>query len=115
MVLHQKYLHVQAPTATMNKHRHSRCHYKWNSGSTPAGTNNPPHWRACGATRPQVAHRHSIRQQRQRPTLQVAKQLQRWPQGGRRCNKALAHVPTRGARTSYQSQRAGGPERGWWR
>jgi hypothetical protein len=29
--------------------------------------------------------------------------------------KALAHVPTRGARTSYQSQRAGGPERRWHR
>jgi hypothetical protein len=41
MVLHQKYLHVQAPTATMNRHRHSRCHYKWNFGSAPAGTNNP--------------------------------------------------------------------------
>jgi hypothetical protein len=25
----------------MNRHRHSRCHYKQNSGSTPAGTNNP--------------------------------------------------------------------------
>jgi hypothetical protein len=25
----------------MNKHRHSRCHYKRNSGSTSAGTNNP--------------------------------------------------------------------------
>jgi hypothetical protein len=25
----------------MNRHRHSRCHYKWNSGSTPSGTNNP--------------------------------------------------------------------------
>jgi hypothetical protein len=37
----QKYLHVQALTATMNKHRHSRCHYKRNYGSTPAGTNNP--------------------------------------------------------------------------
>jgi hypothetical protein len=37
----QKYLHVQAPTATMNRHRHPRCHYKRNSGSTPAGTNNP--------------------------------------------------------------------------
>jgi hypothetical protein len=24
----------------MNRHRHSRCHYKWNFGSTPAGTNN---------------------------------------------------------------------------
>jgi hypothetical protein len=36
-----KYIDVQAPTATMNRHRHSRCHYKRNSGSTPAGTNNP--------------------------------------------------------------------------
>jgi hypothetical protein len=35
-----KYLDVQAPTATMNRHRHSRCHYKRNSGSTPAGMNN---------------------------------------------------------------------------
>jgi hypothetical protein len=42
MVLHPKYLHVQAQIATMNKHRHSRCHYKRNSGSTPTGTNNPP-------------------------------------------------------------------------
>jgi hypothetical protein len=25
----------------MNRHWHSRCHYKRNSGSTPAGTNNP--------------------------------------------------------------------------
>jgi hypothetical protein len=35
-----KYLDVQAPIATMNRHRHSRCHYKRNSGSTPAGMNN---------------------------------------------------------------------------
>jgi hypothetical protein len=48
--------HVQAPTATMNKHRHSRCHYKRNFSSAPAGTNNPPHWRACRATKPKVAH-----------------------------------------------------------
>jgi hypothetical protein len=45
-----KYTNVQAPTAAMNIHRHSRCHYRRNSGSTPAGTNNPPHWRACETT-----------------------------------------------------------------
>jgi hypothetical protein len=73
----QKYLHVQAPTTTMNKHWHSRCHYKQNSGSTPVGTNNPPHWRACGATKPQVAHRRPLRQQRQRPSLRAAEQQQR--------------------------------------
>jgi hypothetical protein len=35
-----KYINVQAPTAAMNRHRHSRCHYKRNSGSAPAGMNN---------------------------------------------------------------------------
>jgi hypothetical protein len=45
-----KYIDVRAPTATMNRHRHSRCHYKRDSGSTPAGTNNPPHRRSCGTT-----------------------------------------------------------------
>jgi hypothetical protein len=35
-----KYTDVQAPTAAMNIHRHSRCHCKRNSGSTPAGMNN---------------------------------------------------------------------------
>jgi hypothetical protein len=33
----------------MNRHQHSRCHYKRNSSSTSVGTNNPPRWRACGA------------------------------------------------------------------
>jgi hypothetical protein len=56
----------------MNRHRHSRCHYKWNSGSASAGTNNPPHWRARGAIRLRVAHRRPLQQQRQRPPLQVA-------------------------------------------
>jgi hypothetical protein len=35
-----KYTDVQAPIAAMNIHRHSRCHYKRNSSSTPAGMNN---------------------------------------------------------------------------
>jgi hypothetical protein len=35
-----KYQDVQAPTATMNRHRHSRCHHKRDPGSTPAGMNN---------------------------------------------------------------------------
>jgi hypothetical protein len=35
-----KYTDVQAPTAAMNIHWHSRCHYKQNSGSTPTGMNN---------------------------------------------------------------------------
>jgi hypothetical protein len=35
-----KYTNVQAPTATMSIRQHSRCHYKWDSGSVPAGMNN---------------------------------------------------------------------------
>jgi hypothetical protein len=72
-----KYIDVQAPTAAMNRHRHSRCHYRRNFGSTPAGTNNPPHWRACGTTKSQVARRHPLQQQRQRLPLRAAKQQQR--------------------------------------
>jgi hypothetical protein len=38
----QNYIHVQASTATMNKKPwHPKCHHKRNSGSVPAGTNNP--------------------------------------------------------------------------
>jgi hypothetical protein len=40
MASRQKYINVQAPKAAMNKRRHLRCHYKRNSGSAPAGTNN---------------------------------------------------------------------------
>jgi hypothetical protein len=47
-----KYTDVQAPTAAMNIHRHSRCHYKRNSGSTPAGTNNPHIKRHVGRQTP---------------------------------------------------------------
>jgi hypothetical protein len=42
----------------------------------------------------------------------MARQLQRWPQGKRCCWRSLAHVPTRGARTSRQGRRAGGPTAG---
>jgi hypothetical protein len=35
-----KYPDVQASTATMNKHPYSGCHYKRDSGFTPAGMNN---------------------------------------------------------------------------
>jgi hypothetical protein len=41
------------------------------------GYEQPPHWRACGTTKPQVARRRPLRQQQQRPTLRVAKQQQR--------------------------------------
>jgi hypothetical protein len=34
-----KYTNVQAPIAAMNIRQHSRLHYKWDSGSVPAGTN----------------------------------------------------------------------------
>jgi hypothetical protein len=95
--------------ATMNRHRHSRCHYKRNSSSVNVGTNNPPppHWRARGAIRLQVVHRCPLQQQRQRPPLRVAELQQQWPQGGRCCNNALAHVYARGARTSTKSRRPG--------
>jgi hypothetical protein len=88
------------------KQWHSRCHYKRNSGSTSAGTNNPTRLGACGATEDRrTAHRRPLQQQRQRPPLRVAELQQRWPQGERRCNLALAHADARGARTSTKSRR----------
>jgi hypothetical protein len=53
------------------KHRHSKCHYKRNSGSPSAGTNNPTRWgRACGATEDRrTARRCPLQQQRRRRLL----------------------------------------------
>jgi hypothetical protein len=104
----QKYIHVQASTATMNK----------NTGIQSAITNEtpvpPPQVRttpldggACGATEDRrAARRRPLQQRRQRrPPLRVAELQQRWPQGGRCCNLALAYADARGARTSTKSQR----------
>jgi hypothetical protein len=73
----------------------------------PPQVRTTPHdWGACGATEGRrVARRRPLRQQRQRPPLRVAELQQRWPQGGRRCNLALAHADARRARTSTKSQR----------
>jgi hypothetical protein len=63
---------------------------------------------ACGATEDRrTAHRRSLQQQQQRPPLRLAELQQRWPQGERRCNLALARANARGARTSTKSR---GPE-----
>jgi hypothetical protein len=45
-----KYTNVQAPTAAMNILQHSRCHYKWDSGSIPVGMNNLHTRRPAGRT-----------------------------------------------------------------
>jgi hypothetical protein len=47
-----KYTNVQAPTAAMNIRQHSRCHYKRDSGSVPAGTNNLHTRRPAGRRTP---------------------------------------------------------------
>jgi hypothetical protein len=75
----------------------------------PPQVRTTPHdWGACGATEGRrMARRRPLQQQRQRPPLRVAELQQRWPQGGRRCNLALAHADARGARTSTKSRRPG--------
>jgi hypothetical protein len=94
-------------------------HNEQNTGTQGAitnGTSVPPpqvrttphDWGACGATEGRrMARRRPLQQQRQRPPLRVAELQQRWPQGGRRCNLALAHADARGARTSTKSRRPG--------
>jgi hypothetical protein len=71
------------------------------------GYEQPPTLGGPRATKLQVAHRRPLQQQRQRPPLRVAELQQQWPQRGRRCNNALAHVYARGARTSTKSRRPG--------
>jgi hypothetical protein len=41
------------------KHRHSKCHYKRNSGSTSAGTNNPTRW-GGPAEQQKTDERHAV-------------------------------------------------------
>jgi hypothetical protein len=103
----RRYIHVQAPTATMNKTPALKVPLQTEPRFHLRGYEQPPHWKARGAIRLQVAHRRPLQQQRQRPPLWVAELQQRWPQGGRRCNNALAHVYARGARTSTKSRRPG--------
>jgi hypothetical protein len=75
------------------KHWHSRCHYKRNSDSVPAGMNNPT---------PGSLRGDEFWASRQRPLQQ-----QPWSQDERGHRKALVRVPAQGTRTSHQSQRAG--------
>jgi hypothetical protein len=52
------------------KHWHSKCHYKRNSGSTSAGTNNPTRWGGYGATEDRrTARRRPLQQRRRRRLL----------------------------------------------
>jgi hypothetical protein len=105
--MRKKYIHVQAPTATMNKNTDIQSAI---TNGTPVP---PPQVRttpldggACGATKDRrAARRRPFRQRRQRPPLWVAELRQRWPQGGRCCSLALAHADARGARTSTKSRR----------
>jgi hypothetical protein len=89
------------------KHWHSKCHYKRNSGSTSAGTNNPTRWGGPAEqqkTGGQLAVARSGSNDK-RPPLWVAELQQRWSQGGSCCNLALACADARGARTSTKSRR----------
>jgi hypothetical protein len=69
-----KYLAVQASTATMDTHRHSRCHYKWNSGSTPVGMNNLYIGGPTGRKTPVGLPTTATLTARQRPPSRTARQ-----------------------------------------
>jgi hypothetical protein len=73
------------------KHWHSKCHYKRNSGSPSAGANNPtPKGKACGVTKERWTARCRPFQLRRPPPLpQTAKQLEQrlW---GRVCHSRRA-------------------------
>jgi hypothetical protein len=70
-----KYTYVQAPTAAMNICQHSRCHYKWDSGSVPAGMNNLHTRRPAGRRTPSGSPPPA-------PTTARARRRGRSPSGG---------------------------------
>ena len=88
------------------KHWHSKCHYKRNSGSPSAGTNNPTRLGGLRSNRrPTGGSPKPVPAAATTTPAPVAELQQRWPQGGRCCNLALAHADARGARTSTKSRR----------
>jgi hypothetical protein len=105
------------------KHWHSKCHYKRNSGSPSAGMNNPtPRGKACGATEGRrTARRHLLQQQRRRRLLlrggrTAATLTSGWmplPGGPRPCQKLVRQGRAEGRRVGGQpvagpGYRAGG-------
>jgi hypothetical protein len=64
-----------------------------------------PHSIGGPAEQQKADGRCPLQQQRQRPPPRMVELQQRWPQGGRRCNPALAHANARRARTSTKSRR----------
>jgi hypothetical protein len=88
----QNYIHVQAPTAAMNKHTGIR-------SAITNGTSVPP---------PQVRttplHGESLRSNRRLTSGSPPPVLTTATVGGRCCNLALAHADARGARTSTPAQ-----------
>jgi hypothetical protein len=95
----QKYIHVQAPIATMNKNTGIQGAITNGTPVSPPQVRTTPHdWGACGATKHRrTAHRRPLQQQP-------------WSQDGRGHREALVRVPAQGMRTSHQSQRAGRSE-----
>jgi hypothetical protein len=96
------------------KHWHSKCHYKRNSGSPSAGTNNP------------TPGGGPVEQQKTDERLAAARSnyddndpRSGWPNcssaGLRVGAAAILPSPTPTLKGRGQVRRAGGPKRGWWR
>jgi hypothetical protein len=96
------------------KHWHSKCHYKRNSGSTSAGTNNPTRW-----GRPAEQQKTDGRLAVARSGSSNNDSRSGWPNcssvGLRASAAAILPSPTLTLEGRGQVQRAGGPKRGWWR
>jgi hypothetical protein len=96
------------------KHWHSKCHYKRNSGSPSAGTNNPTPW-----GRPAERQKTDERLAAARSDYDDNDSRSGWPgrgSAGLRVGAAtILPSPTPTLEGRGQVRRAGGPEHGWWR
>jgi hypothetical protein len=77
MVLHPKYLRCSGPDSRNEQTPALKVPLQTELRFHSRRYEQPPHRRACGTTKPQVARRRPLRQQRQRLPLRAAKQQQR--------------------------------------
>jgi hypothetical protein len=95
----------------MNRHWHSKCHYKRNSGSPSAGTNDPTPWGRPAERRKTDERLAAARSDYGDSDSDYA----RGSAGLRMGAAAILPSPTPTLEGRGQVRRAGGPERAWWR
>jgi hypothetical protein len=109
----RNYIHVDSHNE--QKHWHLESHYKRNSGSTSAGTNNPTQWGGEPAEQRKTDGQLAVARSGSNDNDPRSGWLNCSSEGPRADTAAILPLPTPTLEGRGQVQRAGGPKRGWWR